>query len=1233
MTTKDSNEDSKMVAEPRERRQPCDSAMPEDAPQVAAAAAGAEAGSDVPHSGKRGRVDDGTVRAKVMNIADRQEDAEGTLRDLVTRVQTLEEQQKRNVGVAHELEQLTGGFQDFVKPASLTRHLAPIIPAMMDQVFDARLQILADNCKGGLDALKVDLRKELQAAKERLDVDEGKSQAWSSGVDEKLTEQLRRAERVEEYLGDLQAARPQEGKTVVDAFQLVEKRLAEVDEKFAEQLRRAERVEEYLGDLQAARPQEGKTVVDAFQLVEKRLAEIDAKASQSRGAGTGTGAGTSSGHGGAAGVPGISTGTGTTGDAGSFGLPDSKLFLKGSTGDDGEIRRLRAALDEHERRLELIQQQLQERCHCHHVEAQGNNLEALQLQVDSLADAFRASQTRPRSRSRGAGTGTGTGTGSGHGGGATSAPVHCAACGGGAHGQGGFPVGGGLRGGAGDGPGAPGAPGISGSSTAPGGGGGTPGGGGDSGTPWFCTTTYGGNGLCHCRHVGELQFVCSLLSTRITSLERLQTAADPAGRRDDAPPTTAGQPGDATPLRMPPGVPHMRINTPGTAAAHDSRAPFLPGFQPTGNTTAAATATGQQPAARAKLVIGALGSLERADGRLFEDKMTAMDDFRFDGQKGGDRWKGRLERYFISKSPALKAVLTWAEKENMEVVTQQLFEEVAGHALDTRQREALNAAIWGFLSNCISGEAETIFKRAESLNGLDAWRRLVRHIDHGRAIRLEALRTEVRSIHLKPIKSLEQVALGIAEFENKITEYEEAGGRPVEGDEMKTDLLAILPEALRENLLWRATDPGDYTTFRNMVQGQTAKVLLNRRRLPVHNVQAEEEEPDLTNLSSVEDFILAFRKFAGGSKRTFQRQQTGNKNGDRPPRALKCPNCGEEHERTQCKKPILPVSERLCWTCGKKGCTAAKCPMKGKKKDTRLVDNDDTDVYNFGCMTVTAPGEWQEVRRGGKPQPRGAILEDYIVDRNKFQALSNDGHDDPRPNGRRTDATANKAQRRAAATAAWNEAQDHTVDSQSLFTAVPGSKEFNRLFPDLSNGRPTKSHERPHDDDFDLDCIELEDLGDEMLAAADVEQVTKVRVAMDSGAVAPVINAAELPANAEVVPNRSGQDFVGAGGDKIRRHGTCKILMRDGNGRKISTNWQVADVSRALHSVSDITGPEEGDGLHDVLFNNKKCVVVPHGVVNAILKKVEATTEYRRKGGLYVADMTLSSFTRQGPGR
>ena len=33
------------------------------------------------------------------------------------------------------------------------------------------------------------------------------------------------------------------------------------------------------------------------------------------------------------------------------------------------------------------------------------------------------------------------------------------------------------------------------------------------------------------------------------------------------------------------------------------------------------------------------------------------------------------------------------------------------------------------------------------LNGLDAWRRVVRHIDHGREIHLETLRREMKSMH------------------------------------------------------------------------------------------------------------------------------------------------------------------------------------------------------------------------------------------------------------------------------------------------------------------------------------------------------------------------------------------------------------------------------------------------------------------------------------------------------
>ena len=211
-----------------------------------------------------------------------------------------------------------------------------------------------------------------------------------------------------------------------------------------------------------------------------------------------------------------------------------------------------------------------------------------------------------------------------------------------------------------------------------------------------------------------------------------------------------------------------------------------------------------------------------------------------------------------------------------------------------------------------------------------------------------------------------------------------------------------------------------------------------------------------------------------------------------------------------------------------------------------------------------------------------------------------------------------------------------TADAASLFTCIPGSKEFKRMFPDLSNGAPSKIH---NDKTFmnSIDTIDFEDIAEdiaeELLAAAAIEETRKVKVAIDSGAVANVIRKGELPENIQIEPNHDDHHFVGAGGDRIRRHGTCKTIAVDSKGKKIVVPWHVADVGRSLHSVSEVTGPEEGDGLQDVLFNNKLCAVVPPGIVAKILERVKAITEYKRDGKLYTAEMTLSDFTRQGQGR
>ena len=66
----------------------------------------------------------------------------------------------------------------------------------------------------------------------------------------------------------------------------------------------------------------------------------------------------------------------------------------------------------------------------------------------------------------------------------------------------------------------------------------------------------------------------------------------------------------------------------------------------------------------------------------------------------------------MSVVPAVHAIFAWAEKEE-NPITQERYEQAVGDGLKTYDREgyptdhsyALDSAIWGFLSNCISGRA------------------------------------------------------------------------------------------------------------------------------------------------------------------------------------------------------------------------------------------------------------------------------------------------------------------------------------------------------------------------------------------------------------------------------------------------------------------------------------------------------------------------------------------------
>ncbi len=136
---------------------------------------------------------------------------------------------------------------------------------------------------------------------------------------------------------------------------------------------------------------------------------------------------------------------------------------------------------------------------------------------------------------------------------------------------------------------------------------------------------------------------------------------------------------------------------------------------------------------------------------------------------------------------------------------------------------------------------------------------------------------------------------------------------------------------------------------------------------------------------------------------------------------------------------------------------------------------------------------------------------------------------------------------------------------------------------------------------------------DDILATAGAAEV-HIRPAMDSGAVANVIHPADLPAGAEPSGNPQGKHFVGANNSEIKRYGHCDTLLTGASlPREVTCRWQVADVTRPLNSVSQVCGPPEGTGDQDVLFNNRKCVVVPPGIVDEILKRVTPVAQYDRE--------------------
>ena len=144
-----------------------------------------------------------------------------------------------------------------------------------------------------------------------------------------------------------------------------------------------------------------------------------------------------------------------------------------------------------------------------------------------------------------------------------------------------------------------------------------------------------------------------------------------------------------------------------------------------------------------------------------------------------------------------------------------------------------------------------------------------------------------------------------------------------------------------------------------------------------------------------------------------------------------------------------------------------------------------------------------------------------------------------------------------------------------------------------------------------------------MAAGQEVPQYTTLKVALDSGAGAHVMNMRDAPGYT-VSPSamsKAGAAFLAADGGRIPNHGELTVNMvsfdSDGGAHRISSRFEAADVTRALWSVGLIC-----DSGLDVKFSSEKARVSD--------KQGREVCMFTRSNGLYVAEVKVENPKFEG---
>ena len=98
---------------------------------------------------------------------------------------------------------------------------------------------------------------------------------------------------------------------------------------------------------------------------------------------------------------------------------------------------------------------------------------------------------------------------------------------------------------------------------------------------------------------------------------------------------------------------------------------------------------------------------------------------------------------------------------------------------------------------------------------------------------------------------------------------------------------------------------------------------------------------------------------------------------------------------------------------------------------------------------------------------------------------------------------------------------------------------------------------------------------------------------------------------------KQGVTYLSADGSEIFNLGQKQIRYKTSEQHDILAQFQIADVRRALLSVPALTASG-----HEVVFEKRGGTIAhPEG---------KRTIKFRRQGGIYVLDMYVAPFQRQG---